>query len=136
MLHRDIEQEFMPVARQNGVGIVAFSVLGQGLLSNRYLNGVPEGSRAARTWTPEQREQITPALQEKIRQLEEIAKSRGQTLPQMAIAWTLRHPEISSALIGASDADQIDENVKALEKLDFTDDDFRRIDTVLQGASI
>lgn len=133
MFRREIEQEILPAARASGVGVVAFSALGQGLLTTKYLDGIPEGSRAARRWTPAQREDAK-AMQGKIRQLEEIAKARGQTLPQMALAWTLRTPEITSALIGVSDIDQIEENAKALENLAFQDEELRRIDSILQSA--
>jgi L-glyceraldehyde 3-phosphate reductase len=134
ILLRDGEQDVLAVARETGVGLVAYSALAQGLLSSRYLETVPEGSRAARSWTPEQREQITPALRERIWLLNELAKRRGQTLPQMAIAWILRVPEITSALTGASDIDQIEENAKALENLSFTEDEFRRIDGINHAA--
>jgi L-glyceraldehyde 3-phosphate reductase len=131
MLRRDIESDLLPVARKVGVGVIAFSPLAHGLLSSRYVTGVPEQSRAAQTWTPEQRANITPAVQVKIAKLNDVATARGQTLPQMAIAWILRCPEIASVLIGASTAEQILENVKALEKSTFNDDEFRRIDEIL-----
>jgi L-glyceraldehyde 3-phosphate reductase len=131
MLRRDVERELLPAARENGVGIVAFSALSQGLLSEKYLQGVPESSRATKRWTPAQREAITPALVEKLRRLNEVAKARGQSLPQMAIAWTLRAPEVATALVGASDIDQIEENAQALEKLNFGEDELRQIDAIL-----
>ena len=134
MLRRGMEQDVLPAARDLGLGVVAFSPLAQGVLSPKYLNGVPEGSRATRTWTAAQRENLTPALRERLRELHEVAKNRGQTLPQMAIAWTLRVPEVSSALIGASDVDQLEENAKAIEQMNFTDDELIRIDTILRGA--
>ena len=131
MLRRDIERELLPAARDNGVGVVAFSALSQGLLSEKYLQGVPESSRATKRWSSAQREAITPAVVEKLRKLNAIAQARGQSLPQMAIAWTLRSPEVTTALIGASDIDQIEENAQALEKLDFAEDELREIDTIL-----
>ncbi|MGI8819856.1 MAG: aldo/keto reductase [Chthoniobacterales bacterium] len=131
MLRRNVEQDVIPAARTAGVGVIAFSVLAQGLLSTRYLQGVPEGSRAARTWSPQQREAITPTARERILQLTEIAQARQQTLPQMAIAWALRWPEVATVLIGASEIEQIEENVKALENLAFSDDELRRIDATL-----
>lgn len=135
MLQREIEQDLLRAARDNGVGIVAYSGLAQGLLTGRYANGIPEGSRAAKAWTPAQREALTPALHERIQQLTEMAMQRGQTLPQMAIAWMLRCPEVTTALIGASDIDQLEENAGALDKLAFSDEEFRRIDAILQGAA-
>lgn len=130
MLRREIESEMLGATRELGTGVVAYSVLAQGLLSPKYLEEIPEGSRATRRWTPEQREKIAPA-REKVRQLQDVAQARGQTLPQMAIAWTLRRPEVTSALIGASDIDQVEENVQALEKLTFADDELQRIDSIL-----
>ena len=135
MLQREIEEGVLPLAREKGLGIVAYSALAQGLLTEKYLEGVPEGSRAARTWSVPQREGITPALQEKIRRLDGLAKERGQTLPQMAIAWSLRCPEVTTALVGVSEIDQLEENAKALDKVLFSDEEFRRIDSILQGAA-
>ncbi|MCA1659936.1 MAG: aldo/keto reductase, partial [Verrucomicrobiaceae bacterium] len=126
--------DVLAAARENALGVVGYSPLAQGLLSNRYLEAVPEGSRAARTWTAEQREQITPALREKIWMLDELAKRRGQSLPQMAIAWVLRNPDMTSALIGASEIEQIEENANALENLPFSDEELRRIDEVSPTA--
>ncbi len=134
MLRREIEYNVLPAARDNGIGVVAYSPLAQGLLSKKYLNGVPEGSRAAKSWTQEQRGGIA-AEQEKLRQLSEMATARGQTLPQMAIAWTLRWPEVTSALVGASDVDQLLENAKSLDNLLFSDEELRRIDSILQGTT-
>ena len=133
MLRRDIEREVLPAARESGVGVVAFSALAQGLLSTKYLQGIPESSRATKRWSAPQREAITPALVEKVRKLNDVAQARGQTLPQMAIAWTLRSPEVATALIGASDIDHIEENAAALEKLNFGEDELRQIDTILAG---
>ena len=133
MLRRDIEREILPAARESGVGVIAFSALAQGLLSTKYLQGIPETSRATKRWSQPQREGITPALVQKVQMLNDVAQARGQTLPQMAIAWTLRSPEVATALIGASDIDQIEENAAALEKLNFGDDELRQIDTILAG---
>ena len=131
MLRREIEADLLGSTRDLGIGVIGFSALAHGLLSTKYLEGIPEGSRAMRRWSPAQREDISPQVREKVRQLNELAAARGQTLPQMAIAWTLRRPEVTSALIGASDIDQIEENVNALENLAFSEDELRRIDAVL-----
>lgn len=136
LLRRENEQEAIAAARACGAGIVAFSPLAQGLLSAKYLDTIPEDSRAAKRWNQTQRERITPALRDQLRQLNEIAKARGQTLPQMAIAWTLRLPEVATALTGASDIDQIEENARALDNPGFSDEELRRIDDVLQGAAL
>src|SRR3954447_4253942 len=133
LFRRDMEQEVLPVARQSGFGIVAYSALAQGVLSPRYFDGIPEGSRAQRRWTPAQRATLD-TQREKIRLLNDLAQARGQTLSQMAIAWTLRHQDVVTALTGASDIDQIEENVKALENLNFSQDELARIDGILQGA--
>ena len=130
ILRREVESDLLPVARKVGVGIIAFSPLAQGLLSARYLAGIPEQSRAAQSWSVEQRAAVTPVLRAKISALNELALARGQTLAQMAIAWVLRCPEVSSVMIGASDAEQIVENVRATEKLAFADEEFRRIDEI------
>ncbi len=135
MLRREIERELLPATRETGVGVVAFSPLAQGLLSAKYLDGIPEGSRVARSWSPAQRETLDRE-REKIRQLNELAQVRGQTLPQMALAWILRCPEVTSALIGASDFEQIEENAGALEKGEFSEDEFQRIDRILRGDEI
>lgn len=130
MLRREMEQGILQVARQSGVGLVAFSALAQGLLTPKYLSAVPEGSRAARSWSPAQREGIS-TVREQLRQLNEVAQARGQALPQMAIAWTLRFPEVTTALVGASDIDQLEENAKALENLTFSHEEISRIDAIL-----
>jgi L-glyceraldehyde 3-phosphate reductase len=133
LLNRRIETELLSSARQAGAGVVAFSPLAQGLLSEKYLKGIPEESRAAKMWTPEQRAIVGPAAMQRVAKLNEIAKARGQTLPQMAIAWILRRPEITSVLIGASDVQQIEENVKGLENLQFSEEELRKIDELCPG---
>ena len=134
MLRRDIEKEVLPAAREAGIGIVAFSPLAQGLLSTKYLETVPEESRAAKLWSGEQKARLTPEMREKLRKLNDLAKDRGQTLPQMALAWVLRLPEVTSALVGASSVEQIEENARALDKLAFSDEELRRIDATLHGS--
>jgi L-glyceraldehyde 3-phosphate reductase len=128
LLNRRVESELLFSARQASIGVVAFSPLAQGLLSEKYLKGIPEESRAAKMWTPEQRATVGPATLQRVAKLNEIAKARGQTLPQMAIAWVLRRLEITSVLIGASNLQQIEENVKALENLQFSEEELRKID--------
>jgi L-glyceraldehyde 3-phosphate reductase len=127
MLNRWIEQGLLGVLDDEGVGCIVFSPLAQGMLSDRYLDGIPEGSRASRdaTLSPSL---ITDEALEKIRALNELARDRGQSLAQMAIAWTLRDPRVTSALAGASRVEQLEANVAALERLDFTDDELAEID--------
>ena len=134
MLRREIEKDILPAAREAGIGLVAFSPLAQGMLTTKYLEGVPEESRAAKLWSAEQKEKLTPELREKLRKLNDLAKERGQTLPQMALAWVLRLPELTSVLVGASSIEQIEENATALDNLTFSDEELRRIDAILQGT--
>jgi L-glyceraldehyde 3-phosphate reductase len=127
LLNRWIEQGLLEVLEQGGVGAIAFSPLGQGLLTDRYLNGVPEDSRVRRGEAFDQRLLSEDALA-RVRALNEIAAGRGQSLAQMAIAWVLRDPRVSSALIGASSVSQLEENLAALSNLDFTPEELAEID--------
>jgi L-glyceraldehyde 3-phosphate reductase len=133
ILNRQIENELLPAVARAGLGMVAFSPLSQGLLSEKYLGGIPEDSRAAQMWTPEQRATISEQMRIKIGRLNELARARGQTLPQMAIAWILRRPEITSALIGASSPEQIRENAGSLGNLGFGDAELAQIDQIACG---
>jgi len=115
-----------------GLGLIAFSPLAQGLLTSKYLNGVPEGSRA--TKAPSWRDGfLTDEVLDRVRGLNSLAESRGQTLAQMAIAWVLRDPRVTSALVGASSVAQLEDNVAALSRLDFTGDELREIDRHVAG---
>jgi L-glyceraldehyde 3-phosphate reductase len=127
MLNRWIEPELLDVLADEGVGCIVFSPLAQGMLTDKYLNGIPKGSRASRTATLSP-DMITDATLEKIRALNEIASARGQSLAQMALAWTLRDPRITSALAGASSVEQLETNVAALDRTDFTDEELAEID--------
>lgn len=124
---RHIEQSVLPPAQENGAGFIAFSPLAQGLLSDKYLNGIPENSRAAHSYGFLQRHQITPELLEKIGKLNKIATERGQTLAQMALAWCLRLNEVNSVIIGTSSVKQLQDNIDTLKNLSFTDDELWRI---------
>ena len=127
IFNRWIEPELLDVLEQNGAGCIAFSPLAQGQLTARYLNGIPAGSRAARD--PNVKAQLEQNL-ERIRQLNEIAKRRGQALSQMALAWVLRDPRVTSAIVGASSLAQLEENLAALDKLEFTAEELAAIDRV------
>ena len=127
MLNRWIESELLNVLEQEGLGCIAFSPLAQGLLTSKYLNGMPDQSRAAENGSFQQK-LLTPQNLEQVRGLDQIAKARGQTLAQMAIAWVLRQPAVTSALIGASRWSQIEECLGALENLKFSADELARID--------
>src|SRR5438876_4515055 len=122
MLNRWIEPDLLEVLGKEGVGCIVFSPLAQGMLTDKYLDGVPEGSRASRhgSLSPDL---ITDQKLAKIRALNDITARRGQTLAQMAIAWTLRDPRVTSALVGASSVEQLETNVAAVDNLDFTDDE-------------
>lgn len=136
MLGRSIENDLVPVARQHGIGIIPFCPLASGLLTDKYLNGIPQESRAAERWGKEWVDKnLTPERLQALQQLNEMAKMRGQSLAQMSLAWILRMPEITSALIGASSEDQVKENVAALDNLEFTAEELARIDQLLPATS-
>lgn len=127
LLNRWIEGGLLDVVEAHGVGCIPFSPLAQGMLTTRYLDGIPTGSRAAQD-TSLSRTLLTEENLANIRALNDIAARRGQSLAQMAIAWVLRDPRVSSALIGASSVTQLEESVSALDYLDFTDDELTAID--------
>lgn len=133
MLNRWVEAELLATLESSGIGLIAFCPLAQGLLTGRYLDGVPEDSRAGRPGTFLKRETLQPALLEKVRRLNGVAARRGQTLAQMALAWVLRDPRVTSALIGASRVAQIEENVAALANLAFAAEELTAIDAILAG---
>jgi len=127
MFNRWIEDELLDVVGREGIGVIAFSPLAQGLLTDKYLDGVPEDSRVRRGLAFSE-DLITPENVQRARALAEIAAGRGQTLAQLAIAWTLRDERVTSALIGASSVSQLEQNVGALSRLDFGDAELERID--------
>ena len=136
IMNRWIEEGLTDVLRQEGIGSIAFCPLDQGLLTSKYLDGtIPEGSRASKEHSYLSAESITSELLDKIRKLNEVAKRRGQTLAQMALAWTLREGGVTSALIGASHKAQIEENVKALDNLEFSREELIMIDHIVKGLS-
>lgn len=123
ILFREIESEVLPLAKENGVGFIGFSPLAQGMLSDKYLNGIPENSRAAHSYGFLQANQITPDVINRITKLNDIAKQRGQTLAQMALAWCFHKPEVTSVIVGTSSVNQLKDNINALKNLHFTDDE-------------
>ena len=127
MLNRWIEDELLGVLEREGIGAIVFSPLAQGLLTDKYLDGVPDDSRVRRGLHFSQ-ELISEENLDRVRSLNEIAQRRGQTLAQLAIAWALRDPRVSSALLGASSVRQLEQNVAALETLDFDRDELAEID--------
>ena len=131
MINRSIEAGLLDVLQSEGIGCIAFCPLAQGLLTSKYLSGIPEGSRASKPWGFLKAERITEDVLAKVRKLNEIASGRGQSLAQMALAWVLRDERVTSALIGASKVSQIEENVAALSNLSFSAEELAQIDAVL-----
>lgn len=131
MFDRWIEKDLLPVLDQEGMGCIVFSPLAQGLLTDKYLNGIPEGSRASRADSFLAPEDITQKKIGKVRQLNELAKSRGQSLAQMAIAWILRLKGITSVLVGTSKVKQVIDNIAALNQLDWTEAELKQIEDIL-----
>ncbi len=132
MFERWIENSLLDVLEQEGIGCIVFSPLAQGLLTDRYLKGIPDESRAAKPHGFLQREVITKVVLSKIESLNQIAKRRGQSLAQMAIAWVLRHSQVTSALIGVSRAEQLQDNLAALKNLQISKDELEEIEHVLE----
>jgi len=131
MLDRWVEDDLLDVLEQECIGCIVFSPLAQGQLTNRYLSGIPKGARASKTervWlTPDTVKENLP----KVRQLNEIAERRGQKLSQMALAWVLRKPQVTSALIGASSVGQLEDNLAALDNLSFSKEELETIEKIL-----
>jgi L-glyceraldehyde 3-phosphate reductase len=135
MLNRWIEPELLDTLGELGVGCIGFSPLAQGMLTDRYLNGIPEGSRASRDGSLSQ-DFLSEDNLSRIRSLNEIAKGRGQTLAQLALSWTLRDERMTSTLIGASSVRQLEDNLAALDALEFTDDELAEIDRFAEESGI
>jgi len=131
MLDRWIEQGLTETLENEGLGSIVFSPLAQGLLTDRYLQGIPADSRAAKAHGFLKPQQITETLLAKITRLNALAEKRGQSLAQMAIAWTLRLPQVTSALIGASTVLQVEQGVQALDNRAFSEDELQEIDMIL-----
>jgi L-glyceraldehyde 3-phosphate reductase len=135
LLNRWIEPELLDTLDDLGVGCIGFSPLAQGMLTSKYLNGIPAGSRASRdsSFSPDL---LTDEALAKVRALNELASGRGQSLAEMALAWTLRDPRMTSTLIGASSVDQLEDSLGALENLSFTDDELAEIDRHATDSNI
>lgn len=130
MFERWVEGELLDTLEEEGIGCIPFSPLAQGLLTDKYLNGIPEGSRASKSWGFLKPNQVEPAIG-KVRKLNELALKRGQSLAQMALAWILKDRRITSVLIGASSAQQINENVDTLKNLSFSPEELGLIENIL-----
>jgi L-glyceraldehyde 3-phosphate reductase len=133
LFDRWVEGGLLDVLADEGIGCIVFSPLEQGLLSNRYLKGIPADSRAGRPDTYLSKEDVSEDKLAKVRRLNEIAQGRGQSMAQMALAWVLRQPAITSALVGASRVSQVEDSIATLNRLDFTQDELRSIDQILAG---
>ncbi len=133
MLDRWIEDGLLDFLEKEGIGCIAFSPLAQGLLSNKYLNGIPKSSRAANPHGFLQSSRITTELVEKLKQLNDIASKRKQSLAQMALAWVLKKPGITSVLVGAKNIEQLEDSLGCLKNLEFTADELTKIDGLLKG---
>ncbi len=136
MLNRWVENELLDTLSAEGIGCIAFSPLAQGMLSDKYLQGIPEESRAGRSGTALGKSMITADRLDRIRGLNEIAKARGQSLAQMALSWVLRSPEVTSVLIGASRVSQIEENAAAASKSEFSAAELAEIDRFAVDSDI
>jgi len=132
MFNRWVEDGLLDVLEKNGVGSVVFSPLFQGLLTNKYLNGIPEGSRASKAHSYLQSSDITPEKIAKVKRLNEIAESRGQKMAQLALAWVLRDKRVTSVIIGASKVSQIEDAVEILDNMEFTPEELITIGNILQ----
>ncbi|MFZ2095932.1 MAG: L-glyceraldehyde 3-phosphate reductase [Anaerolineales bacterium] len=133
MFDRWVEEGLLGVLAEEGIGCIVFSPLEQGMLTDRYLKGIPTDSRAGKPDTALDREDIREDIISKVRRLNDIAKKRGQTMAQMALAWVLRQPAVTSALVGASRVSQIEDSVVALDKLEFSPDELGAIEKILAG---
>lgn len=131
MFRRWIEPKLLSVLKTEGIGCIAFSPLAQGLLTDKYLAEIPAGSRASKPHGFLRPEHITDEKVAQVRALNDLARRRGQSLAQMAIAWVLRHPEMTSALVGASSVAQVKDSLKALENLNFTAEELKCIDGIV-----
>src|SRR5438045_7120300 len=132
MFVRWVEEGLLDVLEENGVGCIAFSPLAQGLLTDRYLKGIPEDSRAAKSTGFLQTSEVTEEKIAKIKQLNQLAQQRNQSLAQMALAWLLKDKRVTSVLIGASSVDQLNNNLAALNNLGFSKDEIDSIENILK----
>jgi L-glyceraldehyde 3-phosphate reductase len=135
MLNRWVEEDLLDVLEEEGIGCIAFSPLAQGMLTDKYLGGIPESSRV-RSGEHFSERMLSDENLARVRGLNEIAQRRGQSLAQLALAWVLRDPRVTSALIGVSRVDQLEANVAALERLDFDHDELAEIDRYAQDGHV
>ena len=136
MFNRIPEEKILKIVEDNGSGFIAFSPLAQGLLTDKYLNGIPKQSRASNPNGFLREQQVTSELVEKVKKLNRLAKERGQTMAEMALAWALRNVTVTSLIVGSRNVAQMQDNLKALNNLSFTEDELNLIDTILDGATL
>jgi L-glyceraldehyde 3-phosphate reductase len=136
MLNRWVEQELLSVCADEGLGVIAFCPLFQGLLSNKYLDGIPTGSRFNQPLSPLRKNEVNEQNLRVVRELNNLALSRGQTLAQMALAWVIRKENVTSALMGASTSEQIKENLEAVKNIEFTKDELGKIDRMVAKINL
>ncbi|MCD7973112.1 MAG: aldo/keto reductase [Candidatus Azobacteroides sp.] len=132
LLHKEPEKELMPLNEEYGVGFIVFSPLAQGLLTNKYLHGIPENSRAAKDHGFLQRDEVTPEVIVKVNKLNEIAAQRGQTLAEMSLAWLLNKQEVTSVIIGTSSVSQLQDNIDSLKNKEFSSEELNSIEDILK----
>jgi L-glyceraldehyde 3-phosphate reductase len=132
--HGTTKRSLLEVLEKNGVGCIPFSPLAQGMLSDRYLTGIPEGSRASKSWGFLKSNEITEEKLKAIRQLNDMARSRNQSLAQMALTWLLKDERVSSVLIGVSSMEQLDNNLGSLQHLDYSEEELKAIETILKAV--
>ena len=136
MFNRKPEEEIFAVTEQYGSGFIGFSPLAQGVLTDKYLSGIPMESRAAEVTGFLKREQVTLELVDKVKELNEIALRRNQSMAEMAIAWTLRDSRVTSVIVGARNKSQLESNLAALQQLHFDAEELNQIDHILNGATL
>ncbi|MFK5878524.1 MAG: L-glyceraldehyde 3-phosphate reductase [Flavobacteriaceae bacterium] len=132
MFDRWVEKELLSTLNSEGIGAISFSPLEQGILTDKYLNGLPSDSRAVKDGRYLKPDTITPSILKKVKSLNDIANNRGQSLAQMAVAWILRNPEITTVLVGVSKTEQLLDNIKALDNLEFSTGELNAIESILQ----
>ena len=136
MFNRKPEDKILKITQENGSGFIGFSPLAQGLLTDKYLNGIPKHSRAANPNGFLREQQVTPVLVEKVKALNEIAVERRQAMAEMALAWALRDAAVTSLIVGARNASQLQDSLNALNNLAFTEEELTLIDSILDGAKL
>lgn len=136
MFNRQPEDEILSITKEFGSGFIAFSPLAQGVLTDKYLNGIPDHSRAADATGFLQKEQVTEELVGKVRKLNEIACQRGQTMAEMAVAWTLRDERVTSVIVGTRNVTQLQDNLNSLKNPHFSQEELGQIDNILAGATL